>query len=277
MKNPFMFEAEPLEGIFEFEDTTEQEVIGPDTRQCVRNTTIAPFRYICSLDVDSEPYCSGTLIGPATVLTAGHCLDGVTPADMRVIPGRQGVSEPFGYARASVFHIPKDYVEATETDYGIINLESPIGKHVGFWTIDHSRRPGDDRGTSILQRRSLPLPPPLKVHIAGYPCDLPRMKSDPCFDSARDLKGKRQYRAYDETVRRTRTTPAGPRDILEYKNDTYHCMSGSPVWVKRSRDMGGRVLVAIHISGDDTTTPGRQNRGIVINSDILSFIRAHLR
>jgi V8-like Glu-specific endopeptidase len=249
MTDRLTFEAEPFEGIFGFEDTTEQEVIGPDTRQCVRNTTVAPFRYICSIDVDNEPYCSGTLIGPATVLTAGHCLDGVAPADMRVIPGRQGVSEPFGYARASAFHIPKDYVEATETDYGIINLESPIGKHVGFWTIDYSRRPGDDRGTSIFQRRSLPLPPPLKVNIAGYPCDLPRMKSDPCFDSA----------------------------ILEYKNDTYHCMSGSPVWVKRSPDMGGRVLVAIHISGDDTGTPGRQNRGIVINSDILSFIRAHLR
>lgn len=77
----------------EYRTYGDYEVIGLDTRTCIRNTTVAPFRYICSIDLNG-PCCSGTLIGPRTVLTAGHCITppscSVVPGVTRVIPGRNG-------------------------------------------------------------------------------------------------------------------------------------------------------------------------------------------
>ena len=72
----------------------DREVIGHDDRVLVTNTTAAPFRYICNLEEDGQSVCSGTLIGPSTVLTAQHCITGSAPARIRIIPGRNGASEP---------------------------------------------------------------------------------------------------------------------------------------------------------------------------------------
>jgi glutamyl endopeptidase len=89
----------------EYELARQYEVIGPDARICNRDTTVAPFRYICSVDLAGfGPCCSGTLIGPRTLLTAGHCITGclvaATPGGTRVIPGRDAARAPFGEARA---------------------------------------------------------------------------------------------------------------------------------------------------------------------------------
>lgn len=285
-------------GPWNLELDPESEIIPPkDTRELCRDTTQAPFRYICDLEYDHpggglRSHRTGVLIGPRTVLTAGHALREANgkdriPRRMRVIPGRNGAAEPLGSTRATRFILPPGFRRVTVTDFGIVHLADPIGRRVGFWTRTYARNPGDAVGTKILSG-SLPLPAgKLPVNVSGYPGDKPSGKQFFCRDPRQPLNrcrtsqrtdrrrsplcGTFQYRAYDLTVRL-----AG--GILHYLNDTCPGHSGSPVWVRRSPDMGGRVLVGIHISGDDRNiVADKANRAVFIDSKVLRFIIANTR
>lgn len=272
--------AGEMELEYEWETQPEGETIGTDSRVRVPNTRAFPFRFICNLEGGGWPGCTGTLIGPRTVLTAGHCIHGVTPADVRVIPGRNGSLEQFRSTRATRFHLPRGWARGTATDYGIIHLKDPIGNSAGFWSRAYRRLRGDTFGASIS---AAPLPLDagvLKVNLSGYPFDMPSTprlgcrtpgRNPRCHASARGsagrsrLCGASQYRAYDKTVR-----SAG--GLLTYLDDTCIGQSGSPVWVKRHPSMGGRVMVAIHIGAN---LAGTANVSVRITDAVMRFIVAH--
>ncbi len=272
----------------------ELEIIGQDDRILTSNTTDAPFRYVCDLEYTHpggglRSHRTGVLIGPRTVLTVGHALRERVgkdrklermrePGRMRIIPGRNGSSEPLGSTRASRFILAPGFSRGTATDYGIIHLAAPIGTRVGFWTRRYARNPGDSVGTSILAG-SLPMAPgKLPVNLSGYPSDRPAGKklscSNPgagnrCRPTPRTQAGRSalcgtfQYRAFDLTAQIE-------NGKLRYFNDTCPGHSGSPVWVRRSPDMGGRVLVGVHIGGNTTS-----NAAVLITSTVLRFIIAN--
>src|SRR5688572_15311552 len=106
---------------FGFEMEQESEIIGPDQRVLVRKTNLAPFRYICNIESGGTPICSGTLIGSRTLLTAKHCLAGETErGGLRIIPGRNGSSEPFKSTTSEKF-VPYD-----AADIALVHLADPI-------------------------------------------------------------------------------------------------------------------------------------------------------
>jgi len=271
-------------------EQAETEVIGPDSRVRVHTTVKPPFCYVCNLEYDLpgiglRSVCTGTLIGPRTVLTAGHCIAGLKPGRLRVIPGRNGSLEPLPATRAKALIPFPGYVGATPTDVGIIHLVDPIGASVGYWSQSHTRSRRDSIGTSIL---SGPLPLPagkLKVNLSGYPADKPGGNKYWCRDPKRprsrcrhsrlsDPKrsavcGTLQYRAYGLLVKKVGR-------ILHYLNDTCPGHSGSPVWVRRHPSKGGRVLIAVHIAGDAPPSPVA-NRAVMIDSVVRKFIVANTK
>lgn len=257
------------------------EIIPPhDSRRKVkvRQLDDPPFRYICSLvrNDNGDPLGSGTLIGPRTVLTAGHVIEGKSPTNVKVIPARHGNDTPlFGTAVSTSLKLPDDFIEVTGTDYGIVILDNDIGNRAGYWGVEHKRWSWDPRGTSILPDRLPFLPGGFKVNLAGYPRDLPKDKPHPTPCESRLSKARFMYRVFDTTVKHFKSkTPTG---LLEYKNDTCGGMSGSPIWIKRSRWTGGRVMVAIHIRRDVAATPGLANAGVLIGDEVREFIRLHRR
>ena len=280
-----------LEQEFETQPGQEVEVLGRDERVLVTRAEInrAPFRYICNLEMDvpgvgPRAMCSGTLIGPRTVLTAGHCLVGPDNRPrraslFRVIPGRFGMLEPFPATRAAAVHVMPGFARVSPTDIGIITLQHPVGATMGYWSRTYRRLAWDDRGTSIGR---LPLPAgSIAVNLSGYPADKPddprfgcRVPGGgPCRHSSLSSRtrqrvcGTYQWRSYNQTARRN-------GDLLEYMNDTCAGHSGSPVWVKRDKTMGGRVMVAVHLG---FLRAKRHNAAACLTPRVMAFVMRHLR
>ena len=253
----------------EFEFGRESQIIGVDTRVHVTNTRVAPYRYICHIAEGDRPLGSGTLIGPNTVLTAAHVVAGKNWRRLIAVPGRnadrvRGDIRPFGIANAAgpPRLAPGFTTAVTPQDYGVFYLRQPIGNTVGYWTIAHRSSPIDPLGTSI-SGSPLPLPPgSLRVNLSGYP-------GDKGFNFGNPPKPLRQqWRAYNRAVQET-------GGMLHYLNDTFGGHSGCPVWVKRSASRGGRVMVAIHLGGDDNIGVVA-NRAVRITPHILAQIRRWL-
>jgi V8-like Glu-specific endopeptidase len=261
---------------------------GSDQRRRVHQTTRPPYRYICNLEYDGWPRVTGTLIGPRTVLTAGHCLHQPgssvrrVPSLMRVVPGRNGPSEPLPATRAVHFEPYPGYRAGTQTDLGIIHLANPIGNRIGWWGRRDIPFRDDPRGTSIA---GIPASTggTLHVRLSGYPKDMPntpglhcrRPSGVPCAHSALGPPPRNKARCGTEQWK-SKDVVASLADpgMIRYLNDTCPGHSGSPVWLTRTRAGGGRVLVGVHVGA---SPGGASNRAARIRPAVLQWIRANYR
>jgi V8-like Glu-specific endopeptidase len=201
--------------------TTAEVVIGKDDRLRIHKTTAYPWRTICSLLITAKDGSgwrgTGWLVGPGTVMTAGHCVymhgHGGWVRRIEVVPGRNGSKRPYGSCAATSFCSVKGWTNKKKRshDYGAIILPSNCryGNQLGWFGYANL-------GASSLSG--------LTVNLSGYPGDKPA--------------GTQWWHA-----RRIKWVTA--RTIV-YNIDTAGGQSGSPVWRLKN---GQRHAVGIHTNG----------------------------
>ena len=246
----------------------EYNVIGPrDDRVRVTNTTAIPFRHICKLEMTfTDPRTrtpqnfigTGTLVAQSKVLTAAHCIYDQTfgyATTVRVIPGKNGPGqtrreEPLGFALSSRLDVPAAYRTTADGwaampfDYGVITLDRPIGRRIGWW-----RRIGHVPDAFFQRNR---------VNTSGYPGSAP---------AGQPGNGNYQYRVYDRVVR----VPTPQR--IEFTHDVMGGQSGSAIWV---RFQNARKIIGIVTTHDDPRTAPVANTGVRITPTVLNDIRSWL-
>lgn len=200
-----------------------QSIIDEDERWRVTATTAFPYNSIVYLERFDEfgfrGRCTGMLIGPDVVLTAGHCLysaDRGWVTEIVVVPGKDGAIEPFGAAWATSWFVSPGWVAtgALEADWAIIALA-----------------PGDARATWF---RLADLDTPtltgatLTPAVAGYAADRPTgtmwAGSQPAFAAVDDL-------------------------LLYHQVDTTAGTSGAPVFVSNEGSPHYGEAIGMHTTG----------------------------
>ncbi|MGN9863547.1 trypsin-like serine peptidase [Bacillus swezeyi] len=212
-----------------------ESVIGSDDRARVTNTTAYPYRAIVHIS-SSIGSCTGWLIGPKTVATAGHCIydtsSGSYAGTATVSPGRNGSSSPYGSVKSTRYFIPSGWRSGnTNYDYGAIELSEPIGNTVGYFGYSYT--------TSSLVGTS--------VTVSGYPGDKP---SGTQWQHSGSI-------AVSETYK------------LQYAMDTYGGQSGSPVFEQSSSrtNCSGPCSLAVHTNG--VYGGSSYNRGTRITKEVF--------
>lgn len=196
-------------------------VIGPDNRVRVGNTTVYPWRAICSLRITaangSRFIGTGWLIGPRTVITAGHCVfmhdAGGWVRSIEVIPGLNDSSRPFGSHLGTQFRSVAGWTQSKNREFDYAAIILPPGN-----------RPGDQTGTFGFAVRDDALLSSAALNLSGYPGD----------------KGGSQQWFHAQKAKLV-----SPR-VITYDIDTAGGQSGAPVWVLQN---GQRTAVVVHTNG----------------------------
>ena len=189
---------------------SDEKVIGEDGRRHITNTTDYPNSAIVYLHKhNGNQYCTGWLVSPDTLVTAGHCIynNNGWNFDLEYSPGANGAERPYGTAKAARIWTDTSWISNrnNKQDWGIVKLDKSFPQ-VGYF--GYRWQEASLNGT--------------EVELRGYPGDKPAGQlwgmAGPITDSS--------------------------SNNLSYQIDTVGGQSGSPVFLGDVHQS-----VAIHTTG----------------------------
>lgn len=277
---------------------SEEVIYDPgDDRNVVPDSTKPPYRFICHLSISMKSEdgssslwsASGTLIGPAHVLTCAHAIrkreNGkvLKATKITVTPGRNSAHKkvsdwkPFGDVRVFTYSMPDRWLSSYDWqhDFALLTLASDIGRKKFKVLGDKPLYWWGAAGNTFAE----PMPPSeLKdkvVNVCGYPEDKcgadPLVKGKPCLASK---KGKAQYIAHDIVLD---PDPKIRPGRFFHKADLTEGQSGAPVW-RYDDKMNMRHLVGVQsregkgIRADGTSEP--INIAVRVTREMIDTLRA---
>lgn len=219
--------GDPIERRLEGFGGALESVIGADMRERILETDLLPWRMICSLrmfaDGGGGAIGTGWLVGPRTIITAGHCVHHQRffsgwAKKIEVSAGRDGTEFPFDTVTATRFSSVDKWVADADPDFdiGCIHLDEALGDTVGWFSI--GSLPPDELESHM-------------VNISGYPADRGR--------------GTEQY------FHKNRILNVSGRRVF-YDVDTAGGQSGAPVWIHEKKG-APPLVVGIHAYGTGGT------------------------
>lgn len=217
-----------------------ESIIGFDSRFHV-NPYAYPQRAVALITYNGSTHCTGWLVSPDTLVTAGHCVHGGgsngrwgTTTAFRIYPGFSDGYAPYGYCQPREVYSSLGWITAADgdADVGVIKLNCAIGNATGYFSYFVAAQTDN---TAIT--------------INGYPGD----KAD----------GNQQWGSTGIILR---STPAK----IYYDNDTTGGMSGAPVWLQHDKTAWS---LGIHTNGESLLSPGA-NGGTRISQDVFDLITA---
>ena len=123
---------------------TNQTIIGKDNRTKVADTTSNPARMVALMTYAGSQWCTGFLVGPATLITSGHCVFNITtgtwydPAQMTVYLGYDSSRPnpaPYGSCGVGLLLSTTGWTtyHSDEYDYGAVKLTCSVGYQTGWF------------------------------------------------------------------------------------------------------------------------------------------------
>ncbi|MFD4659861.1 S1 family peptidase [Kitasatospora sp. NPDC058444] len=159
------------------------------------DTTTRSHPFVVALETATgEQWCTGALIAPTKVLTAGHCVsEADDPGSLRVIAGRTDLTGSGGQVRrVKGYQVDPRHAAGLVHDSAVLTLDRPLPQKpirvarqgdealygygrtatlLGFGRTDSDGRPG-----THLKQAQLTLAPPASCDPYTFPDDSPLLK-----------------------------------------------------------------------------------------------------